>query len=113
MTNNCKLAFCTIGSNMLTQHNQEIAQEDTRHFWACACEGLGTKLIPCSGYFSGNKILVSSEFWASSWKNVCGHRILNHTPCMHGVEMACYFEVEAMVRVAFFHKIWKQGNTES
>ena len=46
MTNNCTLAFCRIGPNMLTQHNQEIAQEDTRHFRAGACEGLDTRLIP-------------------------------------------------------------------
>ena len=47
---------------------------------------------------------MSSEFWASLWKNFHGCGILNHTPCTRGVEMASYFEVEAMVRVAFFHK---------
>ena len=32
-----------------------------------------------SGYFSGGKIFVRSEFLASSWKNFHGHGILNHT----------------------------------
>ena len=53
------------------------------------------------------------NFLASLWKKFCGRNILNYTPCMRVVEMACYFEVEAMVRVAFFHKISKQGHTGS
>ena len=42
------------------------------------------KNIPCSGYFSGGKIFVSSEFLASSWKNVRGCGILNHTLVLCG-----------------------------
>ena len=38
--------------------------------------------IPYSGYFSGGKIFVSSELWASSWKNFHGRGILNHTPVL-------------------------------
>ena len=37
-------------------------------------------------------------------ENFCSHSIVNHTPCTCGVEMACYFKVEATVRVAFFHE---------
>ena len=55
---------------------------------------------------------MRSEFLASPWKNFHGRSILNHTPCTCGVEMACY-EVEAMVRVAFFYKISKQGHAGS
>ena len=36
--------------------------------------------IPYSGYFSGGKIFVRSEFLASSWKKFRGCGILNHTP---------------------------------
>ena len=56
---------------------------------------------------------MNSEFLACLCKNFGGRGILNHTLCRCGVEMACYFEVEAMVRVAFFHKISKQGHTGS
>ena len=45
---------------------------------------------------------MNSEFLASSWKYFHGRGLLNHTPCRRGVEMACYFEVEAMVQVSFF-----------
>ena len=38
--------------------------------------------VPYSGYFSGGKIFVSSEFLASLWKNFCGGGILNHTPAL-------------------------------
>ena len=41
-------------------------------------------LVPYSGYFSGGKIFMSSEFLASLWKNVCGHGILNHTLVLCG-----------------------------
>ena len=40
--------------------------------------------IPYSGYFSGGKIFVSSEFLASSWQNFRGRGILNHTPVLCG-----------------------------
>ena len=40
--------------------------------------------IPYSGYFSGDKIFVRSEFLASSWKNFHGRGILNHTPVLCG-----------------------------
>ena len=40
--------------------------------------------VPYSGYFSGGKIFVSSEFWASSWENVRGRGILSHTPVLCG-----------------------------
>ena len=39
----------------------------------------GPYWLPYGRYFSGGKIFVSSEFLASSWKNICGHGILNHT----------------------------------
>lgn len=61
-----------------------------------------------AGIFRG-EIFVSSELLASLWKTFRGQGILNHTPCTRGVEMDCYFEVEAMIRVA---KILKQGHTE-
>ena len=54
-------------------------------------------IIPYSGYYLGGKIFVNSEFLASSWKYFRGCGLLNHIPCRRGVEMACYFEVEAMV----------------
>ena len=38
--------------------------------------------IPYSGYFSGSKIFVSSEFLASSWKNLFGRGKLNYTPVL-------------------------------
>ena len=44
---------------------------------------------------------MSSEFLASSWKNFHGNSILNHTPCMHGVEMACNFEVHVEELLSF------------
>ena len=34
------------------------------------------KQLPYSGYFSGGKIFVSSEFLASLWKNFRGHGIV-------------------------------------
>ena len=40
--------------------------------------------IPYSGYFSGGKIFVSSEFLDSSWRNFRGRGILNHTPVLCG-----------------------------
>ena len=50
--------------------------------------------IPYSGYFSGDKIFVSSEFGASSWKHFHGHRILNHTSVLCGtvlwVKILCF-----------------------
>ena len=50
---------------------------------------------------------MKSEFLASSWKNFRGRGILNHTPCTRGVEMACYFKVEAIVRGYHQYKeIW-------
>ena len=50
------------------------------------------------------------NFWPVHGKilNFRGRDILDHIPCMRRVEMACYFKVENMVRVAFFHKILKQ-----
>ena len=60
--------------------------------------------VPYSGYFSGGKIFVSSKFGDSSWKRFRGRGMLNHTPCTRGVVMACYFEVEVMVRS--YHQIW-------
>ena len=39
---------------------------------------------------------MNSEFLASLWKYFRGRGLLNHTPCRRGVEMACYFEVEAI-----------------
>ena len=41
--------------------------------------GMSVCLIPYSGYFSGGKIFMRSEFLASSWKNFRSHGILNHT----------------------------------
>ena len=52
---------------------------------------------------------MSIEIFASSWKNFRGRvrYSLNHTPCTRGVEMACYFEVAAMVRGYHQYKeIW-------
>ena len=40
--------------------------------------------VPYSGYFSGGKIFVSSEFLASSWNNFRGLGTLNHTPVLCG-----------------------------
>ena len=40
--------------------------------------------IPYSGYFSGDKIFMSSKFWASLWKNLHGCGILNHTLVLCG-----------------------------
>ena len=40
----------------------------------CVCSAC----IPYSGYFSGSKIFVSSEFLASSWKIFHGHSIHVH-----------------------------------
>ena len=53
---------------------------------------------------------MSSEVSASLWKGFRGRGILSHTPCIRGVEIACSFEVEVMVRVAFFHKQGHNGS---
>ena len=45
------------------------------------------------------------NFLAIFGKNFRGRSILNHTPCTRG-EMACYFEVEAMVRC--YKDIWDE-----
>ena len=44
----------------------------------------GICAIPYSGYFSGGKIFMGSEFFASSWKNFRGFGILNHTLVLCG-----------------------------
>jgi len=55
-------------------------------------------IIPYSGYFSGVKIFVSSEFLASSWKTFRGHGILNH---VHPSTMQyCFVGKNFMVRLS-------------
>ena len=50
--------------------------------------------VPYSRYFSGGKILVSSEYLASSWKNFHGRGILKHTLILCGtvswVKILCF-----------------------
>ena len=43
------------------------------------------RYIPYSGYFSGGKSFVSSEFLTSSWKNFRGHGILRVRPPNYAV----------------------------
>ena len=76
--------YSSIWAVMYAQKDKQSAHRKPFHVRYYSNKKLDVRksqcMVPYSGYFSGDKIFVRSEFLPSSWKTFRGHSILNHTP---------------------------------